>query len=140
MTATAPTTGRWSMRAARAATGTPDRTARQLIARGLLPATDLTGADVLALQVLTACQALPCPDADTQTVRDESAADQARRAWRDAPVDWTLVVTTSAAATATDADRLAAICRVHARGVRLLLPVGHWAAALPGRPSPEEQR
>jgi hypothetical protein len=133
----------WSMRAARRATGTPDRQARALTAAGWVPRSDLTGADVLALQVLTALTAHPAnPDPDrpepptgASDHRAAAAADEARRSYLVGQPGWTLVVTPDDARIATDPGRLAALLATTADQVRLLLPVGAWAAQLRAQPA-----
>ena len=116
----------WSMRRARAFTGTPDRTARDLVARGLLPRSDLADADVTALLCLSAALALPGSPGVLTDLRDETVAALARAAAPDPGL--TLLLTDTDARLAPDPDKLAALLAHFATVPRLLLPVGAWAA------------
>lgn len=122
--------GVWSMRAARALLGVPDRLVREVGARGLVPRTDLRAGDLLAIQVLAATAGFDAQPG-LKDLRDQAVANSARQAWDSPSRDERLVLLVSAVnAWLITPDRFDALTMALGAQPGLLLPVGLWARDL----------
>lgn len=129
--------GLWSMRQARDLLAIPERTARDICDRGLLPRTNLPHRDLLALQVLAAAAAHPySSDPDVRRLRDRDLVDLARRSFAEPSGERVIVLTPSDASYADDNETLLLLLRRWQDRSPTVLPVGRWAQVLRERIAP----
>lgn len=123
--------GLWSMRQARELLLVPERTARDVCDRGLLPRTNLPTADLLSLRVLTAAAAHPVDsDADTRRLRDRNLVDLSRQCYLEGAVSRVLVITSTQASYADDDETLLLLVRRWEEHSPVVLPVGKWSSEI----------
>jgi len=123
-----PEQGRWSMRQARAHTSVADRSARRLVARGTLPSSDLTHAQVIALQAQSQLEGLPAAPGFAP-LRDQDLTSVISRAWSTPAVSIYGLADASSVKTAdvsNEADPALRSIALQTARPYLLLPLGLW--------------
>jgi len=123
------------MRQARSLTDTPDRAARNLVRESAIPASGLSGDQVLALRCLYVSEALPA-DAPLAQMRRRDIKHICYQLWQTPQEFACMLVTASSARAFTlppDGEALVATLTAFPPQANLLLPVGAWRAELKER-------
>lgn len=125
-----------SMRRARAVTGARDREVRKLVARGALPPTDLSPAQVLALRCLSQLSGIELGDASQQALRDRDVLNCCADVWGSpAALSLFLLVGTSSARVfdiPREMELMGTLLISAPAQVYVALPIGPWASEILG--------